>query len=109
MNHFFLTKNNYYPSIHNIERILHNLHTLKNSRNKLIDNKYLKRNIRRKSLIGFQFLIFTNEVNKFYLNGIVIKKNKKNNLNNSVTVKSLLSGKQIKINFHLFSNSARLM
>src|SRR5688572_12890663 len=109
MSSFFKKKNNNYLKGISISNYLANLKPLKTIKNKLIDNNYVNKHIRRGEIINFQYLIYTNEINKFSLNGIIVRKNKKNNLNNSITVKSLISGNQVKFNFHLYSDGIRLL
>jgi hypothetical protein len=109
MNSFYKKTNNYYPSCVVIHNTFLNSKSIKNSRNKILNKEYINKNVRQKKLLSFQFLIHTNEINKFSLNGIIVKKNKQYNLNNSITVRSLLSGKYVFVNFHLFSNGIRLM
>lgn len=108
MKSFYNKINNNYPSIREIENVFISKYNIKNSRNFVLNKKYINLNIRRNKLISFNFLIQTNELNKFRLNGIIKRKNKKNNLNNSITVKSLLSGVYVEVIFHLYSPGIRL-
>jgi hypothetical protein len=109
MKSFFLKKNNNYLSSNSIASYLTGLKQIKTNKNKVINNTYINKYIRRGEIINLQFLIYTNEINKFSLNGIITKKNKKNNINNSLTVKSLISGVQVKFNLHLYSDGIRLI
>jgi ribosomal protein L19 len=109
MKSFFLKKNNNHISSHLISNYLTHLKQIKTNKNKIVNKSYVNKYIRRGEIINLQFLIYTNEVNKFSLNGIITKKNKKSNLNNSVTVKSLISGVQVKFNLHLYSDGIRLI
>jgi hypothetical protein len=107
MKSLFVKKNNNFISTNNISSYL--LHLKTNKNNKISNKNYLNQNIRRGQIINLQFLINTNEINTFSLTGIIIKKSKQYNLNNSVTAKALISGSVVKYNVHLYSDALRLL
>ena len=109
MKSLFVKRNNKYIKSHNISNYLMALKQIKTIKNKILDKNYIKKYIRRNEIINIQFLIITNEINKFSLNGIIFKKNKQNNLNNSLSIKSFISGVQVKFNIHLYSDGIRLI
>jgi len=109
MQSLFTKINNNYPSIFLIEKIFLNKTIIKNSNNFILNKKYIDSNIRINKLINFYFLIQINEINKFNFDGRIIKKHKKYNLSNSVTARTLLSGKYVNITFHLCSPGIRIV
>jgi ribosomal protein L19 len=109
MKNFYNKINNNHPSISKIEKIFISRFNIKNSKNFILNERYIDLNIRRNKLINFNFLIQTNELNKFRLNGIIKRKKKKNSINNSITARSLLSGIHIEVIFNLYSPGIRLI
>jgi ribosomal protein L19 len=106
---FFKKKNKNHIKHICLSKYLTNLKTIKTAKKKIINKTYIDKHIRKGEIINLQYLIYTNEINKFSLNGIVVRKNKKFNLNNSITVKSVISGNKVDFNFHLFSDGIRLL
>lgn len=97
MNNIFKKKNNLYLSSELINSIF-----IKNINKE--NNLY---NI--KDFIKIYTLTKTNEFNRFKLEGMILRKKKKKNLNSSITLKMELSNIKIYLNFHPYSNSIILI
>lgn len=110
MKNIYKKINNQFPSINEIQKNILEFRNVKHVKNSVsVNNKYMDRNVRRKRSLEVLFLIHTNEVSKFSLFGYVKKKKKKYNLNSSITIRTILSGKYVNFNFHPFSPGIRLL
>ncbi len=109
MKNIYRKINNKFPSMELIQQNILSFKGIQHSKNKLIDKNYISRKIRKNNTLEVVFLIHTNEINKFSLFGTIKRKKKKINLNSSITIQTILSGKRIKFNFHPFSPGIRLL
>jgi hypothetical protein len=109
MKNIYKKINNKFPSSSIIQQNILKFTEIKHGKNKLIDKNYISRKIRKNNVLEVLFLIHTNEINKFSSFGTIKKKKKKLNLNSSITIQTILSGKRIKFNFHPFSPGIRLL
>jgi hypothetical protein len=107
MKYLYIKKNNNYISVNEIEQSIRSIKQVKKKNNIIINSNYIKHNIRKGSSINLSVLGYTNDINIFSYSGIIKKKNKKNNINNSTTIKALISGKYVELNIHLFSDNIR--
>ena len=108
MKSIFLKNNIKYPSIEKIEEVIRKLKQVKKSSGINVNNIYIKSNIRRGSILNLLLLSYNSDVNVFEIGGIIKKKNKKNNINNSITLKMRTSGVDVYINLHLYFDGMRL-
>lgn len=80
------------------------LNKIKNYKNYLyyynnsLGRMFMQNFLLKYSSLGIEYPIFLYRVTLFKLNGIISKLHKKN-INNSVTIKSLISNSKIKLNF----------